>query len=470
MGKSKSIYRQQIFHLISKYEDMLANGRGVFFPDGGSYRSLVEYFEKEHLLDRALEVVGHAILQFGYAPEFYLRKAELLLEKKQPASALAVLDKLDRLTPNCLTSALLRAEGLASLGMEAEAVHLLDGLKDTASESEMSDICVREALIYQQAKEYERMFFVLKAALKYKPTNTEALSRMWYCVEHARKHEESAELHAAILDEHPFCSLAWYNLGAARQYMFEYDLAAEAYEYAFLTDENFEFAYRDCAEVYMMKQEYYKALECYQEVLERFEPDADLFLQIGLCYHKLGNHLVGRTFLEKALVFDPGCDEAHYYIGICFAGQKLWHRAIGAYVKAIRIDDKREEYHAALAAAYCKVGDYKRARIYYRTAAETAAEDATYWVLYVQFFMQIKLYENALAVLDEAEENTYSPEFLYHRSACLFKLGHKQEAFRTLEDALCEDFEGHGSLFQLHPALEDDREVKAVISIFQPEK
>ena len=39
----------------------------------------------------------------------------------------------------------------------------------------------------------------------------------------------------------------------------------------------------------------------------------------------------------------------------------------------------------------------------------------------------------------------------------------------ALEDALCEDFDGHDSLFNLLPVLENDREVKAVISIFQPE-
>jgi len=303
MRQRKSIYRQTVFNLISKYEDMLEKSGGVCFPDESPYHLLIDYFEAEHLLERALEVVDFAIIQFGYAPEFYLRKAELLLEKKRPELALATLDRVDQLVPGIIASSLLRAEGLAALDMSQEAIVLLDGLKNGASEKDMSDIYVREALIYHQAKEYERMFFVLKAALKYNPTNDEALSRMWYCVEYARRHEESTELHKAILEENPFCSLAWYNLGAAYQYLCEYEEAASAYEYAFLTKDDFEFAYRDCADVYMIMQKYQKALECYQEVLERFEPDADLFLQIGICYQKLGNHLVGRTFFEKSSHF-----------------------------------------------------------------------------------------------------------------------------------------------------------------------
>lgn len=469
MGQRKSIYRQTVFNLISKYEDMLEKSGGVCFPDESPYHLLIDYFEAEHLLDRALEVVEFAIIQFGYAPEFYLRKAELLLEKKKPEVALATLDQVDRLMPGCLSSSLLRAEGFAALDMRNEAIELLDSLKESASGTEMSDIYVREALIYHQAKEYERMFFVLKAALKYNPTNNEALSRMWYCVEYARRHEESIELHKAILDEHPFCSLAWYNLGAALQYQCEYEEAANAYEYAFLTKEDFEFAYRDCADVCMINQDFHKALQCYQEVLERFEPDADVFLQIGICYQRLGNHLVAKSFFEKAVVFDPGCDEAIFHIGECFAGQKLWKKAIDSYLKAIRLEDRREEYYAALAEAYCKIGKLKRAQTFFRTATETAPDDAQYWLRYAKFFMETHRLEEALSVLDEAEEYAYSPNFLYHRSAIFFEMGRKREALLTLEDALCEDFDGHNALFKLLPVLEEDREVKAVISIFQPE-
>lgn len=468
MRQRKSIYRQTVFNLISRYEDMQGSNR-VCFPDENPYHLLADYFEAEHLLSRALEVVDFAIIQFSYAPEFYLRKAELLLEKKQPEAALATLDQVDRLMPGCMASSLLRVEGLAALGMRAEAIQLLDLLKERASESEMSDIYVREALICHQAKEHERMFFLLKAALKYNPTNNEALSRMWYCVEYARKHEESVELHTAILDEHPFCSLAWYNLGAAYQYLCEYEEAASAYEYAFLTKEDFEFAYRDCADVCMIKQEYGKALECYQEVLERFEPDADLFLQIGICYQKMGNPLVARTFFEKALIFDPGCDEALFHTGECYAGQKNWPKAIHAFLKAIRIEDAREEYFIGLANAYCKIGKYKKAEIFFRTATEVGPDNAACWIRYAKFFMQIHRPKDALSVLVEAEDYAYSPEFLYMQSALLFQLEKKREAFLKLEDALEEDFDSHESLFKLMPVLENDREVKAVISIFQPE-
>ncbi|MEZ4962547.1 MAG: tetratricopeptide repeat protein [Saprospiraceae bacterium] len=468
MSKRNFKHRHVIFQLILKFEDMLEKGR-VRFPDEDPYHNLIDYYEHEYLLERALEVTDHALVQYGQSADFYLRKAELLLENNQAELALALLDQVDALLPDCLSSSLLRAEALAALDMHDEAIALLESIKDHNDPAALSDIYVCEGLIFEQMKDYERMFFVLKAALRENPTNDEALSRMWYCVEYARKYEESVELHERILDEYPYCSLAWYNLGAAHHYLCNHEKAIEAYEYAFLTREDFHFAYRDCAEVCLYVQDYMKALQCYQEVLERFEPDADLFLHIGLCYKHLGNPLLARTFYEKAVVFDPWCDEAHFRIGECYAAQKQWQKAISAYLKAIRIEDRHEEYYAGLGEAYCKVGNLKKAETFLREAADIAPDDAAYWIKVVRFLMDQGRIKEAIEVLDEAEEYTYDTQLLYVRSVCLLSLGKKREAYLVLEEALCEDFEAHNSLFHLMPVLEQDKEVRAMIAVFQPE-
>lgn len=441
----------------------------VHFHGELPYVQLIDYFEGECLLEKAIEAAGHAIRQFPYSVDFQVRKAEVLLENREPKEALAILDKAALLSPGFLPIALRRAEGIASLGMAEEAIEMLHELKSGAEAADLSSILVCEALIYEHLKEFETMFYVLKVALEEDPSNKEALTRMWFCVEHARKYEQSVELHQAILDEDPFNSLAWYNLGAAHHYLCNHEEAIEAYEYAFLTNENFEFAYRDCAEVCTYLKDYRKALQCYQEVLERFEPDADLFLHIGECYFKLNNYLVSRTFYEKALHFDRYSSEAHFQIGQCFAREKSWQKAISSYLKAIRIEDCHELYHAGLAEAYCQVGDYKKAEIYFREAADTAPEDAQYWNRLAKFLMERSRQEEALDILEEAEEYCFDPELLYFRSACLFSLDRKKEALHALEDALTEDFDAKESLFNLLPVLENDQEVKAVIAVYQPE-
>ncbi len=468
MRQRKSLDRQAVFLLISKLEDMIDKG-GVFFPSEGQYLDLINYYEGEYLFERALEVTDFAILQYSLSLEFHLRKAELLLQAGHAEQALATLDKVDLLAPDCLTSSLLRAEGLAALDMHQEAFLLLDSLEDTASPQALSRIFEHKGLIYHYLKEYEQEFFMLKAAMLEDPTNNEALSRLWYCVEAAKKHKESVLLHQQIINRNPYSSLAWYNLGASQQYLCQHEEAIEAYEYAFLTNPTFEFAYRACAEVCMDIKNYQKALECYQELLERSEPDDDLFLQIGKCYENLKNYPVALTFFEQALAFNTLNDEAMYHIGTCYAAQKKWKKAIGPLLRAIRTNELDENYFAALGEAYFQTGNYKDAELHLKAAADIAPELADYWIRLARFYMDTQRIEEALQVLDEAEEYTFGSEILYYRSAFLFKMGKKREALLVLEEALCEDFYAHGSMFSLLPMMAKDSEVKAVISIFQPE-
>lgn len=469
MGHSNFTDRQAIFNLISTYEDMLEKNQ-VKFANHKLYHALVDYYERECLLDRALEVVEHAINQVGYEPNFFLRKAEILLEKKEPTQALFMLDQVNANSGGILRTSILRAESLAMMDMHDQGIALLDELKYSADSTDLSKIYVCEAMIYDSLKEYERMFYVLKAALKEDPSNTEALSRMWYVVEYARKHEESVELHEEIVEEDPYNALAWYNIGASQAYLCQYEEAIEAYEYAYLSKDDFEFAYRECADVCLITGDFQKALGCYQDVLERFEPDADLFLNIGKCYEELGNYLVARDFFQRAVEFDGFCAEAQFHIGRCFANQKEWHKAVGAFKKAIELEEKNEDYLSALADAYVGTGNFKKAQEFYQEAADAAPELPEHWVKLAHFLMKNRRLKEAMEVLDEAEENAWGPELLYCRSACLFEMGNKSEALLTLEEALYEDFDAHTALFRLMPILEKDKEVKAVIAIFQPEE
>lgn len=433
------------------------------------YSILSDYYKQECLLEKSLEILEYALQQHKDNVSLLVKKAELHLLKKESEICLLTLDKAETISPNELSIQLMRAEGLAALNMQEDAIALLDSLKPSESGSRLADILVCEALICEQMEEHERMFYLLKAALEEDPGNTEALSQMRFCVEQTQKHEESIEVHEAILEENPYCALAWYNLGAAQHYLCDYENAIQSYEYAFLTNEDFEFAYRDCAEVCLYVKDYTKALQCYQEVLDRFEPDTDLLLHIGICYLNLGKPTLAKSFFDKAAHSDPYSSEAQYGIAQCFAHQKDWRRAIDAYRKAIFLEDRQEEYYSAISHAYVQIGNYKKAEAYLRAAADIAPEEAKYWIDLARFLMQRNRASEALETLDEAEEYTYGSEILYCRSACLFILGRKKEGLLALEDALFEDFDSHKSLFNLVPLLEEDKEVKAVIATLKPD-
>ena len=459
--------KQAIFNLVSKFEKMCQKG-SVAFPSERPYFMLIDYFQEEYLVDRSLEVADYAIAQYQYSAELRIRKAQLLIDCQREELAMAELDHAEILSPNDLAIPIMRAEALASLELFEDALAILEELKLLVGAEALSRVFLAESLVFEAMEEYQRMFYSLKAALLENPKNKEALERMWICVELSKKFRESIALHEQILDVDPYSYLAWYNLGAAQSYYGNYEEAIEAYEYAFLINENFELAYKDCAEICFEIKNYHKALSCYQEVLEHFEPDYYLFQRIGQCYQNLKSYAIAKTFFEKAAQLDPFNDEVFFHLGECYMKEENWAKAIRYFKHAIRIEDKREEYFAAMGEAYFQSGDYEKALPLFKEATEIAPEQSEYWVKYARFLVDLGKIDDALDVIDEGEEYTGDTNLMYYRVGCLFLLGKRKEAFILLGNALDEDFYHHNSLFDIIPGLKEDSEVQAIIATFQP--
>lgn len=452
--------------LLTEYETLSDQGVTVFLEEK-AYLQLIEYYESEEIFDRALEVTDHALRHYPFSFEFLLRKAALQFDDQQPSEALLTLEQAEALSPNQPEITLLRAEIYIFMERQDEAAIMLESLKPLANRATMADIYFVESILFESREEYERMFYALKAALEEDSSHHNALERIGLCVELSKKYKESVTLHKAILNEAPYAYQAWYNLGLAQSYLGDYEEAIEAFEYAFIIHDKFEFAYRDCAELCFELKKYHKALQCYKEAMEHFEADGDLLQQIGECYQQLQQYKDARFYFYESLRLDPMNDEVLFHIGECYASEEAWSKAIRAYKKAIRIEDTREEYHGALADAYACREEWSKAEMHYRKAISIAPEESRYWVTYSLYLLATGQGERALDILEEAEQYADSSEVIYCRVACLFAVGRRKEACYWLAEALVEDFEEHGLLFQFRPELTNDPDVSNLLSSFQ---
>lgn len=456
---------QVLIDLVAKYETLREKGEELFWEEQ-IFLQIIEYYEREHQWSRAIESTDYAIKKYAYSSNFYLKKAQLLIEDDQESEALSVLDAAEVFAPLDPEIGILRAEALARMGLQEEALDLLEGLKKNADRMTLANIYVCEASVHESSEEYEQMYYALRVALRENPRHEEALEQLWLCVETTRKYEESIELHQEIIEADPYSYLAWYNLGHAQAYLGNYNDAIEAYEYAFLIKEDFEFAYRDCAEMCFEVQQYRKALDCFQEVLERFEPDSELYFCIGQCHQQLEDYDQARTFYRKALSLDPLNDEILFSIGECYARSGNWKHAISSFNKAIDIEDCREEYFAALAEAYFETGEFKLAETNFKKAIKLSPDQISYWMQYTGFLIETDQVEKALTTLQKAENYSTGAELRYCRIACLFALERRQEAIYWFGEALDEDFEMHEVLFEILPSLRDDPSVATLLSTY----
>lgn len=452
--------------LVFEYEAMSQQGTVGFFEEAVFF-DLIFYYENADKVDRALEVTDHAIAQHGFCPDFYIKKAQLLLRDDSAAQALECLQRAELYAPAELEVQLLRAEALASLDRVAAAFTILEVLKQHSNEENLTHIYYCEALIFESLEDFGEMFESLRKSVLADPANRQALERVWLSVEMSQNYKRSVRLHEQLIDLDPYSYIAWYNLGHAYFCLHQYTKAADAFEYAFIINDDFEFAYRDCGEACIKAGDYRRALKCYAEALEHIEVDTDILTRIGYCQEQLNQIDLAKKYYREALQLDDFNDLAYFRMGECYLREKNWENAIGCYRKAIAVEENREEYYAALASAYHQIDREEEALLFYRRAVDTAPETAQYWVLFATFLLDIGENEEALEVLEEALVYAGGPKILYSKIACMIVLQRKKEALYLLHEALNISFDLHESMFDLVPGLEGDPEIMTMIAAYQ---
>lgn len=463
-------HKDQTYYLrlALRFEAMEAGAEVLAFQET-ELLDLAMYYREEGLYEQGVEVCDHGIKAFGSLVDFFLIKASLLIDLSQEELCLICLDDAALFFPHDNEIPLMRAKALASLALYADAHELLQERRLLVEPGRnLSRVHYYEALVYSLANQPEQAFQLLKSALLEDYSNEEALKEMYLCVEITKSYRESISLHEHLLKQDPYLHYAWYNLGHAFSYFGDYEAAVEAFEFAFTIREDFEFAYRDCAELLFELTRYEAALRCYTDVLQHVSPDADLLVQMGQCYLKLGRLQTAQTLFSKAIILDRINDEALFYLGECLSREGKYSRAIKCYKQAVELDDHREEYMAALAEAYYCMDQLDQANHYFRLSTEIAPETPDYWLRHATFLFEVNEFEEALEVLEEAEEYAVGAELQYCRVVCLLKIGHRQDALLLMSSMLEDDFALHQGVYALMPELMADREMQALIAAFAP--
>lgn len=463
-GGSKKGRNNRLAALVATYEQ---EGLAVFL-DQDSFLELINYYLDKEELKTALVIAEYASNHYPYSSDFYTGQAHIHLQANNFSLALNVLEQALSFTPADFELTLLRAEIFTYLNRTGDTFASLAPLKLEAKKNELCDIYIVEALAYEHLGDFEHMFYALRAALYANPKNKAVFLKIGLSMDASRKHEEASILFQWVIDEHPYASLAWYNLGHAQAYLGKNEEAIEAYEYAFLTNANFEDAYFNCADLCFDMHHFERALDIYKEIGERFGTDSDLLLRIGSCYHHQRMHDTARKYLEQAARLDPHNDEVFYHLGECYVAQEKWSKAYEFFRKAIRMDSEREEYYLAFSETAFELGDFEATENAYQTALELAPDNIQVWLNYAWFLLEMIRPKEALALLEEANDLLVDAELRYSHIACLFAGRRREEGIQKLTEALDEDYTGYTWLFEWVPELRSDREVNAIIALYAP--
>lgn len=456
-------------NLVVEFENMHEAGQNPIF-DEGTFFKLIDYYEKELFFDKALQVIDCALEQFGFSSDLHIKKAQLLLMTRDSEKAMSILDKAQIIAPAEIEVQLLKSKVLASMERYSEALDIINALKEsTCSDHNLSSIYYSESTVYEIMRDFEKMYSVLSQSLFHNPMNEKALEKVWVCSELTRKFEDSIVLHKQIIDRTPYNFLAWYNLGQAYSCVGFYDEAIEAYEYSFIVNSDFEEGYKECAELCFDVQQYAKALNYYMEALDVFGPCNELYASVGLCYLKLEDYATAQKFLRKSLKLDPYNDEVHYHLGLCKFYQNKLQEAKKSLEKAIEIEDRREEYYLYLAKVYWNLGDLVKADYCFAMSSEIGPEQVDGWKEHAFFLFSNNSLDRAYEIVEEGIVHAMDFQLYFIKSALLFSLGQRDEAYITLRETLIDTVENVELLYLFCPAMRHDKITQDMIKYYEKE-
>ena len=108
--------KESLKELLKHYED-LRSGKGGMFLEEESFEKIIDWFDDQEELSKALEAAEMSIEYFPFSSSLLLRKADLLLASRKYHEALQILEKAELLDANDVNLYILKTDAYLALDM-----------------------------------------------------------------------------------------------------------------------------------------------------------------------------------------------------------------------------------------------------------------------------------------------------------------------------------------------------------------
>src|SRR6201996_7058765 len=252
--------REEMKELLKQYQD-LKSGRRHSFMEEEAFERIIDYFDDTEDLIQAIEAVELGIEQYPYSSALMVKKADLMIATRRYQDALDILEQVEVLDSSDINLYILKTDAYLALDQPQKAAILLESALAHFEGEERIELLFELADVYDDYEEFDKIFDCLKLILEQEPSNEEALYKICFWTDFTGRNEESIRLHQQIIDEKPYNELAWFNLGSAYQGLKLYEKAIDAYHYAVIINEKFDYAYRNMGDAYIRLRKYKEAIE-----------------------------------------------------------------------------------------------------------------------------------------------------------------------------------------------------------------
>lgn len=462
--------REELKELLKQYAN-LRNGKSHSFLEEEAFEKIIDHFDDEDDLGQALEAAETGLEYFPYSSQLLIKKADLLIATRRYTDALAVLEQAALLDSTDINLYILKTDAYLALDQQLNAVEILEEALLLFDGEEKIDLLFELADVYDDYEEFDKVFDCLKLILEQEPTNEEALYKICFWTDFTGRNEESIRLHQKIIEDYPYNELAWFNLAASYQGLKLYEKAIDAYQYAVVIDEKFDYAYRNMGDAFIRMRKYKDAIEALEKVLELTRPEEVIYEAIGHCYHRLGKFAPARFNYRKASHMNPQDSKLNYKIALTYINEEQWESAIKQLEIAMRIQRNAPEYNLAMGECCMQLGNFKEAiqcfsLVVRNRPSNSKAREALVRCLYKAEYFEEAAQQSmhALAALDN------KPLFYYLYSASLFACGKGKEALMQLENGLGKAPKMVKKFIELNPSILQNTQVVDLLARYKKGK
>lgn len=470
---SPNPYRQEhddIRELLRQY-DNLKSGRSNSFLQEEAFERIIDHFDDMDDLNKAIEAAEIGIEQYPYSASLLVKKADLLIATRKYGKALTLLDQAEILDSTDIDIYILRTDAYLALDQQEKAVKLLEEAIDLFEGEDRLNLLFELADVYDDYEEFDKIFDCLKLILEYDPNNEEALYKICFWTDFTGRNEESIRLHQQIIDEYPYNELAWFNLAAAYQGLKLFEKSIDAYKYALVINEKFDYAYRNMADAYIRLRKYKDAIEALEKVIELARPEDVIYEAIGHCFDKLRNFAQARFYYRKASHLNPEDAKLLFKIAGTYINEKNWSQSVKYLEMALRINRNNPEFNLAMGEVLMKQGKMKEAIQHLSLVVDIRPRNSGGWEALIRCLYDSGYLEEAEQQVQVALQSTGGKTlFVFYQSAILFALGKSKEGLIVLEGAMEKSPRMLKKMMDLNPAILQHQQVVDLVARFKRNK
>ncbi len=202
-----------------------------------------------------------------------------------------------------------------------------------------------------------------------------------------------------------------------------------------------------------------KSTECYNKLLDINSFSENAWYNLGILYSKMEEFTKAVQAYEFTIAINPHHPEAHFNLGNSFAHSGNFDKALNEYLEHASLSNDRNLTYQYIADCWEQLGNFDMAIRFYSLVTKKQKDNADAWYGMGTALMGKNDFKNGIQALDQAISiEPLSPDYWFAHARCLYELGKRNDAVKSLENGLNldpEEMTAWIELFRLKMITED---------------